>query len=135
MAKARRRWLLAGALVALQGGCQKQDTEKLAKLGRNLHERAEALAADVRQGLPGDWKNMPAALDTAGIEARVAARLRWDQGLSEVPIRVEASGSTVTLHGAVRDLTQRRRALELAASTAGVARVEDKLEMPPRVGP
>jgi osmotically-inducible protein OsmY len=131
MAKARRRWLLAGALVALQGGCQKQDTDKLAKLGRNLLDRAESFAGEVRQALPGEWKNLPVALDTLGVEARVAARLRWERGLGELPIRVEASGATVVLHGAVRDEAQRRKAVELAEATAGVEKVEDRLLTPP----
>jgi osmotically-inducible protein OsmY len=60
----------------------------------------------------------------------VSARLSWDKSLAGVPVQVRANGGRVELHGTVPDLTQRRRAVELAESTAGVTEVVDALQVP-----
>ena len=62
-------------------------------------------------------------------DARVAARLGWDKGLGGSQIQVSAHDSVIELTGTVEDLTQQRRAVDLAGSTAGVADVVDHLHI------
>jgi osmotically-inducible protein OsmY len=64
------------------------------------------------------------------LDARVSARLRWDKTLSSEQIHVQATGGIIELKGRVRDLNQRRRAVELAESTVGTEQVLDLLEIP-----
>ena len=66
------------------------------------------------------------------LDARVSARLRWDKALAGSKIQVQAKDGVVELKGPVIDLAQRRRAVELAESTAGADKVTDLLEVPSR---
>jgi osmotically-inducible protein OsmY len=88
------------------------------------------LIGGLTAALPGGWHGrLDGLTDAAGLDLRVSARLRWDKTLSEAPIDVQTNGAVVELRGKVRDLTQRRRAVELAGTTAGVEKVNDLLEM------
>lgn len=62
---------------------------------------------------------------------RVEGRLRYDKALEGAEIRVEPGNDGLVLSGRVRSETQRRRALELAETTAGVAKVIDNLSVVP----
>ncbi len=117
-------WLLLG-LSALAAGCSRQDTERLARVGKRVADRFEALTADCRAGFGGSWNG-----GAPGLSGRVAARLRWDKGLAGLSLQVHATGGgAVQLKGTVHDLTQRQRAVELAESTAGVEKVTDQLQV------
>jgi osmotically-inducible protein OsmY len=122
-------WLLAG-LSLIASGCGRGDTERLARMGRKMVERAEAMSEDTGDRLHSGWQSFRANLDQSGLDARVSTRLRWDKGLADTPIQVEAQGAVVTLKGPVGDLDQRRRAVAIAESTLGVDQVIDALEMP-----
>jgi hypothetical protein len=129
MGKLRARvWLLLG-LAAFTAGCSRQDTERLARIGKRIAAHAEALTADCRAGMGSSWNGVG---EGAGLGARVRARLRWDKALTGLPIRVHAAGGAVELTGTVHDLTQRRRAVELAESTTGVEKVNDQLQVAER---
>jgi hypothetical protein len=121
-------WVLLG-LAALAAGCNRQDTERLARVGRRVVAKAEALTSDLRENLGDGWKGFCASTELAGLEARVAARLRWDKGLTDAAVTVHATGGDVELKGTVHDPTQRRRAVELAESTAGVEKVTDSMQL------
>jgi hypothetical protein len=117
-------------LVLLGSGCNRQDTERLAKVGKRIMARADELTGEVRAALGSGLQGVRAGGEEIGLAARVSARLRWDQTLADVKIDVQAAGTVVELKGTVRDLTQRRRAVELAESTVGVEKVTDLLQTP-----
>jgi hypothetical protein len=87
-------------------------------------------------GFKASWKGRYPA---PGIASRVSGRLRWDKMLADVPIEVvQIQAGEVELRGTVTHPDQKRRALELAESTAGVDRVADSLqfaEAPPAPTP
>jgi hypothetical protein len=122
----RRRSLLLLAGLVLAAGCNREDAERLARASRRGLMNIEAVVSGAASGLPG-WQGTP-NLPDGGLAARVAARLRWDKALADVPIEVQSQGGVVELRGKVRDLTQRRRAIEIAETTAGVERVNDQLQ-------
>jgi hypothetical protein len=121
MGKLRARgWLVLG-LAGLAAGCSREDTERLARIGKYVGAHAEAFSADWREGVGDSWHG--------SLQARVAARLRWDKGLEGLAIRVRAAGGTVELKGTVQHPGQRQRAVELAQTTAGVEKVTDLIRL------
>src|SRR5262245_44442188 len=124
----RRPWQLATLLVVLTAagaGCDHQDTDRLARVARCVAAKGEALTAGADGQLAG-WPSFQANLDEMAPEARVAARLRWDKTLAGTAIQVRGREGIVELTGKVPDLTQRRRAVELAQATVGVTEVTDR---------
>jgi osmotically-inducible protein OsmY len=122
----RRECLLLGLL--LLSGCQNKDADQLARLGTKLGQKVEAVFVGNSGRVAQNWPALPIHLGEVALDARVSARLRWDKQLSGATIKVSADGGTVELQGKGLTLEQRRRAVELAESTAGVEKVTDKLE-------
>ncbi len=121
------RWAIGALLFCT--GCQNQDAAQLSKLGAKLGQKLEAVLAKGTAQLSRSWPTLRVANSEIAIEARVAARLRWDKKLADVPLRViRGDGASVELQGQVEGLEQRRRAVELAENTAGVEMVVDKLQ-------
>lgn len=120
-------WLCG--VFALAGGCSRQDTDGLGRIGRKATVRCEAVTANVnhtaQRGCQGIWNSW----ETAALETRVSARLRWEKSLSESVIEVQATGKTVELRGKVGDEPQKRRAGELAEGTLGVEKVDNQLQV------
>jgi hypothetical protein len=123
------RWLWVGVVI-FATGCGNEDKQRLASIGHKLAVRAEAFAGKDSKLVRG-WQAMRCEWAEPALDARVGLRLRWDNSLASAQIRVAASAGAIELTGAVRDLAQRRRAVELAESTAGVEKVTDALEMAP----
>jgi hypothetical protein len=121
-------WLLvlAGILTA---GCRDGDRDRLARIGTKVANHAEAAAGDTDGKLAQRWQAVRGGYGETGLDARVALRLRWDKDLADCRIEVTATGNVVELHGTVGDLTQRRRAVMLAETTAGVEKVTDALQV------
>ncbi len=118
-------WLIGAA--ALVAGCSKQDTEGLGRVGRKTAARCEVVTAGVQQTVQRGCAGIWSAWESAALETRVSARLRWEKSLSEVAVEVRATGKTVELRGRVRDEQQKQRAAEVAAATLGVEKVENLL--------
>ena len=125
----RRHWLVL--VVRFAAGCSRQDSDRLARVGRKTVDRAEALIGRLVGNLTGGSQG-PHGISDPGLEVRVSGRLRTDKSLADTPIVVEVKGTVVELKGSVRDLAQRRRAVDLAASTVGVEKVNDLLQTPER---
>ena len=121
------RWVWVG-LVAGVLGCSGQDADRLARVGRTAAAKAEDLTGGARSRLTGGWQALRGYWAESTPDSRVATRLHWDKGLAGAAIRVSSPGSgRVRLQGSVADLSQRRRAVELAQSTLGVEEVLDEL--------
>jgi osmotically-inducible protein OsmY len=118
-------WVLAGA-VAL-GGCSESDVEQINKVGNKALDLAGDFTVQTGEELGVKFRKADAG--ELELTARVYARLRWDQELHGAVIQVRAEGGHVLLTGTVRSHAQRRRARELAGSTAGVISVSDELHI------
>jgi len=104
-------------------GCNRSDQDHLARAAGKAREKINSASGESGRGLTTGWQSM-------ALDARVSARLRWDKTLSNEQIQVQATGGLIELKGTVRDLGQRRRAVELAESTVGTEQVLDLLEVP-----
>jgi hypothetical protein len=124
----RRLCALCLVLAVLAGGCNAEDTERMARVGRKLITRAEALTTE-EGGLHKSWEVVRNGWQETTLAGRVAARLRWDKKLADCQIQVSTAGNVIELKGLVRDLEQRRRALDLAESTTGAEKAIDALEI------
>jgi osmotically-inducible protein OsmY len=123
----RRRLGLVALLgiAALTAGCKEQDTEAMTRIGKKL----AAVAGEIQENLGGGWQGL---YDGMSLEARIAARLHWDRNLADSVLHVKATGTEIELKGSVQTHEQKRRAVELAETTAGVERVTDDLEVTPK---
>lgn len=146
------RWLILATMPVLLAGCMKSDTEGLARIGRKLAGRSQAMAGDVRKRLEGNWKKLaapesptepdpkkpaplvgepppPPPAEPDAVE-RVRQRLRWDKCLQGLDLSVALDGEDLVLKGKVENAEQRERAVSLAETTVGVPRVLVMLDMP-----
>lgn len=142
--------------VALLCGCNGQDADHMARIGRKTMARCDELTVNLRSqaaagidSLRANWPTSehtrstppaparvpsstttpaPAAVANTLIDARVLWRIRWDKSLAGADIEVSSpSGGVVHLRGIVNDLERQRRAIELAETTEGVERVVNEL--------
>ena len=118
-----RRLLFFVSIILCALGCNSNDQDHIARAAGKAREKIKDVTGESSRGLTTGWQSM-------ALDARVSARLRWDKALSSEQIQVQANGSVIELHGTVRDLIQRRRAVELAESTVGTEQVLDQLEVP-----
>jgi osmotically-inducible protein OsmY len=126
-----KRWVWLG-LVGGALGCSGQDADRLARVGRTAAAKAEDLTGGARNRLTGGWQALRGSWAEATPDSRVAARLHWDKSLAGAAIQVSSPGNgQVRLQGTVADLSQRRRAVELAQATLGVEEVLDELTTQP----
>jgi osmotically-inducible protein OsmY len=124
----RVTFLLPLALLALCG-CSNQDQDHLARCGRKVADRLENIIHSDGK-LAAAWQGVRGGADETALEARVQARLRWDKVTADAQVQVKAADDVVELKGTVRDLDQRRKAVELAEGTVGVRKVMDSLDSP-----
>jgi osmotically-inducible protein OsmY len=120
MGKHNVGWLIPILLLA---GCNRQDTETISKIARNVKDRATSVTGNLKTTAASSWS----VAGDPDLVSRVAARIRWDQQLAGVPIEVAPTAKGVELTGRVQDLEQHRRALMLAQTTTGVDEVKDSL--------
>ena len=97
----RRAW--CGLLLVLLAGCNRQDTEALSRIGKRIATRVEAVTGDLRSSAACGWQGV----QEMTVEGRVAARLRWDKQLADLPIEVVPAGTGVELRGKVGNQEQR----------------------------
>ncbi len=67
-----------------------------------------------------------------GVEARVYGRIHWDQALSDCKVAVEIiDNRDIILHGEVPSAEAKQRAGDLAQTTVGVRKVDNRLAVNP----
>ena len=111
-------------ILVLVAGCNRQDTDSLARIGRKIVDRSEETTRGLREKIHQGLPEMNASL-----QDRVQRRLRWDRALEGTAMEVKASGEEVEIKGTVKTPEQRRRAVDLVENTVGVERVLDSLKV------
>jgi osmotically-inducible protein OsmY len=120
--------LALGLAVGLCG-CS-QDADGLARVCQKTAAKFDGVTENLRGKLQDGWGAVRGSLHESGLDSRVALRLHWDQDLEGANISVALAGAgVVCLTGDVTTLAQRRRAVALAQSTAGVEKVLDELHV------
>jgi osmotically-inducible protein OsmY len=122
-----RTLLLAVGLVLVAAGCNREDSQRLARVGHKIVAKAEQLTGGTQERLVS---GLPVVQNDSGLAGRVSNRLRWDTAVADADITVRAQGDVIELRGTAESLQQRRRAIELAETTVGVTRVVDLLTDP-----
>jgi osmotically-inducible protein OsmY len=122
----RGRWL--ACLALLLAGCDGQDADRLAKIGRKVVDRLQAQTSNDPGRVPDSLQSIRGGLGEFALDAKVSARLRWDKELEGTAIQVAALGNgTVRLTGTVPTFEAHQRAVQLAQHTSGVSKVQDEL--------
>jgi osmotically-inducible protein OsmY len=116
--------------LALTGcGCS-QDADRLARVFQKTFAKFDGVTEGLRDKLHNGWGAVRGSMNETSLDSRVALRLRWDSDMAGADVQVRVAGQgAVELTGIVADLTQRRRAVELANTTAGVESVLDRLRV------
>jgi osmotically-inducible protein OsmY len=128
-------WLL---LAGLACGCDGQDPDRLARIGRIAAARGDELTRGVRERLVQGWCAAQAAGSVAEkpLDVRVHSRIRWDKTLASTDIQVTSpSSGVVILRGSAPDEERRQKAADLAQNTEGVERVVNEISVPPPAQP
>lgn len=116
-------------LVLMISGCS-QDADRLARVFQKTSAKFDGVTEGLRGRLQNGWGAVRGSVSETSLDSRVALRLRWDTDMAgaDVQVRLAAPGA-IELTGTVADLTQRRRAVELAHTTVGVESVIDRLSV------
>jgi osmotically-inducible protein OsmY len=123
-----RRGLILGLALTICG-CS-QDADRLARVFQKTAAKFDGVTEGLRDKLNNGWGAVRSSVSETSLDSRVALRLRWDTDMAGADVEVHLVGpGAVELTGAVADLTQRRRAIELAHTTAGVESVVDRLRV------
>src|SRR5579875_864131 len=129
MMNGRIRQGLILSLALLSCGCS-QDADRLARVFHKTAAKFDGVTERLRDKLHNGWGAVQGSVSETRLDNRVALRLRWDSDMAGADVQVRlARPGVVELTGAVADLTQRRRAVELASTTAGVESVLDRLHV------
>ncbi|MFO0866922.1 MAG: BON domain-containing protein [Gemmataceae bacterium] len=114
-------FLLLGSLA-----CNRQDADALARIGNRLLDRASQSTGGMREKIQIGFQEM----GKTNVRDRVQSRLVHDRLLQGLPIEIVAQGADIELKGTLKTADQKRRAIELAENTEGVAKVVDSLKVP-----
>jgi osmotically-inducible protein OsmY len=109
--------------------------------GWSLHSSAASLATDTAKQRASTLANRAVAKahDATGtlgdtvsdgvLTAKIKSKMALDDAIRARAIDVDTSGSIVTLRGTVTSANERERAQRLAAETAGVTKVVNRLQV------
>jgi osmotically-inducible protein OsmY len=126
MSKRGGRLIMLAGIFALCG-CS-QDVDRLSRICRKTVEKFDGATAGLRDKLDNGWGAVRGSVSETSLDSRVALRLRWDKDMAGAEVAVSLVGpGAIELTGTVANLTQRRRAVELAQTTIGVESVVDRL--------
>jgi osmotically-inducible protein OsmY len=121
-----RRGLILGSALTICG-CS-EDADRLARVFQKTAAKFDGATEGLREKLHNGWGAVRGSMSETSLDSRVALRLRWDTDMGGADVQVSLVGpGAVELTGSVADLMQRRRAVELARTTAGVDSVVDRL--------
>ncbi len=110
-------------------GCNNQDTQRLAEVGRVTAHKIEEVTGGSPDKVRAGLASVSSHLDDAPLDRRVAVRIRWDKLMADALIDVQGSDKQIELTGTVVSEEQHRRAIEIAEATAGVEAVVDKIQV------
>jgi osmotically-inducible protein OsmY len=106
-------------------GCNRQDTESLARIGRKIatHSKTNTDELSAKLDLRKAVKKDPS------LQEKIQDRLRWDTVLASLTFEVQVKEKEVELVGTVQTPQQRQRAIELTETVVGVEKVIDAIQV------
>ena len=116
---------LIGLLLIGLVGCNRHDTEAIARIGRKITAHAKTTTEEVTGKLDIRW----AARREPSLQEKILERLRWENTLTDVSFEVMVNEKEVELKGTVHSPLHRQRAIELAETVVGVEKVIAKIEV------
>lgn len=120
------RYICLIGLALFAAGCNRQDTECLARIGRKIAVHAKNSAGDV--GAKLDLSSLGGKREPT-LQEKIQDRLRFENTLTEITFEVHVKDKEVELKGEVKNALQRQRAIELTETLAGVERVTDAIKV------
>lgn len=118
------RLIAIAALSALLAGCNRNDAERLGRIGSKMSAHARSGSHEL-----GAKLDLPLPRREPSLQEKVQDRLRYDKQLTDARIEVAVKEKEVELKGTVKDASQKQRAIELAETIAGVEKVSDAMTL------
>jgi osmotically-inducible protein OsmY len=112
------------ALMTMCVGCNRQDADCLARIGRKVAAHTKNSAGDIGSKLDVSWAG---SKKEPTLQEKIQDRLRWENTLTDVSFEVNVNQKEVELKGTVKNAQQRLRAIELAETLVGVNKVTDAI--------
>ncbi len=120
------RWLILLALTTMSAGCNRNDADCLARIGRKVAAHIKNGAGDVGSKLDVSWAG---SKKEPTLQEKIQDRLRSENTLTDVTFEVLVVNKEVELKATVKTAQQRQRAIELAETVVGVDKVTDLIEL------
>ena len=114
------RWFVPIAFSLMLAGCNKQDTDSLARIGRKVAAHAKSSTGEMGAKVDLSWAGVR---KEPSLQDKIQDRLRYENTLTEATFEVHVKDKQVELKGVVKTPLQRQRAIELAETVAGVDNV------------
>ncbi len=124
--RAGTRWpsLLVLAVTLFVSGCNRQDAERLGRIGAKMSAHAKSSSGELGAKMDRTWPGKEPTL-----QEKIQHRLTFDKALGDVKFEIIIKDKEVELKGTVHSPAQRQRAIELAETVAGVERVIDAVTL------
>jgi len=116
-----KRTIFALALVFASSGCDNSDGDRLARVGRMVASKLQAL---IPEKTPF---GVTFSIAKNGPEDQVRERFRLDAFLAQIPFDIVAEGANIRLKATVDNDALKKRAIEIAETTVGVEKVIDEI--------
>lgn len=128
-----------GGVVTLRGEVESASemdlAEKIARSTKEVKEVKNELVVTPeprkRTEPAGGEKSYRQSVKDASVTAAIKSRFAWDRDVSADTIDVDTQSGVVTLAGSVQSEVAKKRAVKIAAETAGVREVRDQLQVTP----
>ncbi len=125
-----RMWAFGGLLLVLvMGGCSREDTDRLANIGKITRERTKEKLGEIEDEYFGSKYPITLFSKNNQLAHRVRQRFKSDQLLTDLKVDVFVEEKTVELKGTVPQQAQKVRLLELDKQTRGVEKVKDSIKV------
>src|SRR5438067_1635329 len=95
-------------VLLMLGGCNRQDTERLGRIGKIAAHRVELVLGDVGDDLLARWQQGQERRHKSQLAREISKRLENDKDLANCKIEVLVEGDQVELRGVVKDRQQRQ---------------------------
>jgi len=104
-------------------------TESIGNAVEGVVESIKRGAKATSETVQEQYQRARTSVHDMSVQARVYSRIHWDKDLANAKIDIEIKDGTAILHGSVKTIRAKAKAVELAHDTVGVDHVDEHLKI------